>query len=217
MNSSIALRFLFALALAALAQAMCHAVDEDSVHRSMSGYGGCTPGGYSKISSLRVEDWAVIWQPPFATENLRSAVCAEEIISVYRRPNQVAFIMWRKPVWAAHFKKSHPEVYAQYKKDIPVQFPCHLAPFENITAWGEQRKTFMMLLSRMAAGIRMSRNQNCEGSAEGPHGKKSEIPLRDVMFHIDKHSVANNALSYLSNVAYSNYFCLDKSASVTQF
>lgn len=217
MNSALALRALLTLAFAALARAQCPAVDDAFLIDSMTGHGGCTPSEFNKLSRLRIEPWAVIWQPPFETERLRSAVCPEEIVSVYRRSNEVALIIWRKPVWAKHFEKSHPELYAQYKKEIPVAFPCTNLPIENITAWGDTRDTFMMLLSRMAAGIRVSREQYCDGSVEGPHGKKSEIPLRDVKFHLDKHSIATNALSYLSSVAYNNYFCLDKKAEVVMF
>lgn len=57
----------------------------------------------------------------------------------------------------------------------------------------------------MITAFKGSRDQDCKASYGGPNRPVSVKDLEDALA---QHVIGNNALSYLYNLAYSNFFCI---------
>lgn len=178
------------------------------MNKTMEGFGSCTPEGFSARSKLRIAPWGIVWHPPFVYGGFEGPVCPEKIISIFRRSDVTPHIRWSKPRWASTFRKTHPDLFKKYEQKTTVKFPCDDIDVEEISRWGSTRGVFKKLVSRMAAGIRMSRDQDCDS------GSGDAVVIKDINFYLTKHAVATSALNYLSGVAYANFFCLDPDAKI---
>lgn len=129
-------------------------------------------------------------------------------------------LYWRPAVNASFFKASHPRIYARHLEekqnfeydltdiiDISkyTQFPCYKVQMQKIMVWGWRRKLFVSLVSKMIKGIKALRDKNC---AKELVGDRREVTVDSLERELAFNLVANNALSYLYNTAYSNFFCV---------
>lgn len=93
-----------------------------------------------------------------------------------------------------HFEKTHPQLYEQWKAgNKSIKFPCAI---EQVEVWGASRPRFVKLVSKMVSGIAHSRDLRCD------HPPSEGAKL------LERQAVHANALSYLYNLAYSNFFCV---------
>lgn len=200
--------------LAALAAAQCgkHAavpVNPEVIGKKIYNSAGCSPGGQTSNSALKIEPWGIFWQPlhsgryhyPYSPSQ---PVCPEEIVSLFARKDVPSVLLWRPAANAKAFEKSHPAQYALFLKDGSGKFPCAAVPVQKVPVWGPSRPMFKSLVAKMVKGILESRGQPSCRFVKGPPPSS----LEDVKIILASHLVANNALTYLYNLAYSNFFCV---------
>lgn len=171
---------------------------------------GCSraTGGYT--SDLQIRSWGMIWQPEFnihlAHTVTNGPACPEQITAVFSKNDAPAMLYHRPLTKATFFKDSHPDLYAIWIKNEFVQFPCSTIKAVPVLAWGPKRTTYKKLVARMVGGIRAARGQSCmEFMLANPNGT---VPVNTVRKLLARYAVASNAIAYLNNLAYSNFFCV---------
>lgn len=185
---------LFANSALAMPAAKCsfgrHPIDKDLFFKRLSEFSGCSPGGVTVNHNVRIEPWAVIYQPfnsPQSQEgsNNPSPTCREEIVSVYRRSNRLPMLYYRPPKF--------------------VPFDCTKIPIQKIMAWGPGRKRFTQLLKTMEFGIKLLRRTDC---ADEFPGFKPQLDRADVNRKLERERITTAALTYINGVAFNSYLCI---------
>lgn len=171
---------------------------------------GCSRLTGGLRSELQVHNWGMIWQPEFnfhlAHTLTNGPACPEEITAVFGKRDAPVMLYHRPLTRATFFKDSHPDLYAIWIRNEFVQFPCNIIKATPVKAWGPQRKIFKKLVARMVGGIRAARGRSCmEFILNNPSGS---VPASIVRKILARYAVANNAIAYLNNLAYSNFFCV---------
>lgn len=203
----ISLVFCTLTALAAVVAGQCgkrapSPVDPAVLGKKLLNSGGCSPGGATSSSALRIESWGIFWQP-LHSGAFGDVVCPEEIVSLFIRRDMPAMLLWRPATRAKAFQKSHPAQYALFVKDRSGQFLCATVPVQKIAVWGPRRALFKSLVAKMVSGIRASRDLDCILERGPP-----PTSVKDIERVLARHIVANNALTYLYSLAFSNFFCV---------
>jgi len=164
-----------------------HPIDKDLFSKKISAFSGCSRGGITANHNVRIEPWAVIYQPfnfP-QTQNGPLPTCREEIISVYRRSNVV------------------PKLYYRPAKFVP--FDCTKIPIEKIMAWGPGRNRFKSLVMKMEVGIKDIRATDCNDEFSG---LKPQLSRQEVNDKLNRERITTAALTYINGVAFNSYLCV---------
>lgn len=168
---------------------------------------GCSAGSSSYSSVLHIHAWGILWKPTF---NYRSNDgCPEEITAVFTKRDAPAMLYHRPAVKAVFFKKSHPKMYAAWESAdfVRPRFPCGVVKAVPVPVWGPKRALFMKLVARMVRDIRSERDDDC-GVSFLSRTNLARITPEKVRKYIVRYDIANNAVAYLHNLAFSNYFCV---------
>lgn len=220
MARALSLFFLILAALAVLASAQCLPVDPAVVNKTIRSSLSCDRLFGPTEARFSIEPWGIFYKPLFTQIPVNELVCPEDITSLFRRKNMPPMVLWRPAVKADFFKKSHPALYAKHldeKKNFQfdltnvidpkdfVQFPCETVKVQRITRWGPQQKLFVSLVKKMVAGIKAIRDHNCQKEL---FGDRREVSVKILEAELASAVVGNNALAYLYNLAYSNFFCV---------
>lgn len=132
-------------------------------------------------------------------------MCGEQIVVLFSKSDKPAKVLNRPGKPAAHFMDSHPKIYVKFLNNEFPKFPCDTIKVETVNVWGPQRARFKSLVASMASGAKDLRDLDCAAEYGGPN---RPITVQGLERYLAKHIVANNALSYLYNLAYSNFFCV---------
>lgn len=198
MYSSIALTAVLSTILCTLAHAQCSGpVEPAVVGKTIRSIRDCNgPDGFQFQAFLSITRSGVSWKPLYFFDKGDSTVCPEEIVSVFRRKYGPAVLLWTPAKDAIDFKDSHPQIYKQFVGgNRNVKFPCNKFT-QRIGVRGSTRSQFVKLVSKMVSGIVHSRRLRCDSP-----------PLKGAAV-LERQDVHSNALSYLYNLAYANFFCV---------
>lgn len=183
-------------------------VDPEVVGKIMGQTGPCNRNKTSSGGLLRIDNASIHWEPDFSWESPN--VCPERISALFSKKDKPSVIQWTPAISEANYKKRYPYIYEKHRSVIlrtgaPYQgLPCsHILP-EKIAVWGPRREAFISLVKRTIVGIKRSRDMDCNPETGLPTG--SPITANDVSRILSRHLVANNALGFLYNLAYSNFF-----------
>lgn len=163
---------------------------------------GCSPGGAQLSSLLRIESWGILFSPTFGRPYEGGPLCRTNIVSMFRRRDKPALILYRPSVNASFFASAAPQVFKTLQKDVYSPMLCDLVPTQEIEAWGPTRNTFIKLIHDSVSGIQFIRDFDCNDE----RGVPFEFRFNEPETTLKRHLVANAALTYLRGVAYDNFF-----------
>lgn len=170
---------------------------------------GCSAGSSSTSSELRIHAWGILWRPWF--DYRYNNGCPEEITAVFTKRDTPAMLYHRPPVKAVFFKKSHPKMYAAWENSrfVHPAFPCGVVKAVHVPVWGPKRALFMKLVARMVRDIRSERDDDCGVPFLSQRNfALTKMTPSKVRKFLERYNIANNAVAYLHNLAFSNYFCV---------
>lgn len=152
---------------------------------------------------MRIKPYGVVWDGIAGLGGAGFPICSVEVVALFSKNDKRDKLLYRPPRTPADFKDSHPKLFAKFLKNVYANFPCNSSKVETANVWGPQRARFMPLVARMATGVKEIRDRDCAAEYGGP---KRRISVKDLEGYLAKHIVANNALSYLYNLGYVNFF-----------
>lgn len=138
---------------------------------------------------MRIKPYGVVWDGIAGLGGAGFPICSVEVIALFSKNDKPDKLLYRPPRTPADVKDSHPKLFAKFLKNGYANFP--------------QRARFMPLVARMSTGVEEIRDRDCAAEYGGP---KRRISVKDLEGYLAKHIVANNALSYLYNLGYVNFF-----------
>ena len=175
---------------------------EPSVIGRGDAQGGCSPGGNEFDVLLDIHSWGLYFRPYFWYGN----GCPEEIIIPYTKVNRPAVLYHRPHAKPSSFAKSHPNLLKKHRSGHFVKFPCRGRPVRKVHVW-KNRAQFVSLLTKTVRGVEYIRDLDC--MAPEYYGNPStRYNWTEVQEKIAQDRVPTAALTFLHNLAYSNFFCV---------
>ncbi len=163
---------------------------------------GCSPGGQGFGVHLKLHSWGLYFRPSFQF----GYGCPEEIVILYTKMNRPAMLYHRPHVKPSSFAKSHPNLLKKHRSGHFVEFPCHGTPVRKVHVW-KNRAQFVSLVTQAIRGVEYIRELDCTGPEH--YGNPNErFNWTQVRERIARDRVPTAALTFLHNLAYSNFFCV---------
>lgn len=182
-------------------------IDPWTLGKQISANPKCGPGANTSSTSISVEPFGLVFQDMFPWPTKYDG-CAENIVFIFEKKDKISHLLHRPHVKPQYFQNSHPELYATFMKNMDkVKFPCYLVPFNKVLVWGGQRQLFISLLKKAIKIATYVRDYNCDSFQQPPNTVIMRDP-QDVAKILDRNRIANAALNYLYNQAYTNFFCI---------
>jgi len=152
---------------------------------------GCGRGGSTSADAVRIEPWAVIYQPFVGTRSsdYLFTVCPEEISVVYVRGKRIPMMYYRGVKFGEFQKKAD----------------CSKIPVRKITAWGKDRKEYSRRLKSMADGLKELSTSFEEDCYIPANAKLSRAQVNARIQHV---RITTAALTLINGVAFNSFLCL---------
>lgn len=170
---------------------------------------GC--GSKSNFVDVSILTWGLTYT---STDYL--SVCGAVITSAYQKSDKQAVLFYRPKQYIPDFKTIEPAMYKRYQEDLKdgsittsdYKWPCWKIPVETVRIWTSPASTrrFKSLVAEMVTGAEAVRDFDFELKCSAPPGRK--YTLNEVEKVKNKTIVASAAITYLTNLAYSNFFCV---------
>jgi len=176
-------------------------VDPSLLWKSISNIQTCQKTGASTNAYVQIRPWGIFYQPVEVVTFLSDAVCETKILFDYPRADKEMVIRYRPQAYWKDLEKIHPGIKTKYftgqmRNIAPL---CNDIPYRIIRPWGP-RNTFVKLLREVIKNLERMRDFQ-EGSCNGRGALKPYQTLQ-------KHKIANAAITYLRTVGYTYWVCI---------
>jgi len=164
-----------------------HPIDKGLFFKKISAFSACTPEGMNVNHSVRIEPWAVIYQPfNLPTYEITMPFCREEIVLHYRRSDRM------------------PIIYHRPAKN--ERFDCSKIFIDKLMAWGPTRSRFKRLISQMGSAIEHIRISACDKQLLR---LKPQLSRQEANYLLNRERIATAAFSYVNGVTFNSFLCVN--------